>query len=80
MHLGQRLGQIAVALVGDDDDEPVSAMRKFAPVMPTSAARNFSAGSPRLGHQLHGSASMRVLRQLECGRRKSASTWSWVDG
>ena len=41
--------------------EPVSAMRKFAPVMPTSAARNFSRSTARASAtSAAGSSSARV--------------------
>ena len=53
--LGQRLRQIAIALVGDDDRGPVSATRKLAPVRPTSADEEFFAQDrARLGQQLLG--------------------------
>ena len=61
-------------------DEPVSAIRKLAPVMPTSAARNFCAQDlARLARRsCEGSISCRSGGSLVCRRRKSASTWSWV--
>ncbi len=42
--------------------EPVSAMRKLAPVMPTSAARNF-------GRRIWRASSVRVCGSLERARR-----------
>ena len=46
-------------------EEPVSAIRKLAPVMPTSAARNFSRRiCARLGDELGRLDQHAVLRQL----------------
>ena len=60
-------------------EEPVSAIRKFAPVMPTSAARNFSRRIRRASATSWvGSTSTRSFGRRVCRRRKSASTWSWV--
>ena len=59
--------------------EPVSAIMKLAPVMPTSAARNFSRRIWRASAtSCEGSISCRSAGSLVCRRRKSASTWSWV--
>ena len=46
-------------------EEPVSATRKLAPVMPTSAARNFSRRiCARLGDELRRLDQLAVGRQL----------------
>ena len=62
-------------------DVPVSAIRKFAPVMPTSAARKLLAQhAARLGEQRFA-ARTRSRSAARCvwTRRKSASTWSRVE-
>ena len=45
--LRQRGDQVAIALVGDEHDLPVSAISALAPIMPASAARNARRSSPR---------------------------------
>ena len=46
-------------------EEPVSAIRKLAPVMPTSAARNFSRRiCARLGDELRGLDELAACRQI----------------
>jgi hypothetical protein len=55
--LRQGLREVAVTLVGDDDAAPVSATRKLAPVMPTSAARK------RLRSLARASASTPAARE-----------------
>ena len=58
---------------------PVSAIRKFAPVMPTSAARNRSRRITRASvSKVCGSTSWRSTGRCVCTRRKSASICSWV--
>ena len=47
--------------------EPVSATRKFAPVMPTSADRNFSRSTPRASATSSAGSSRRGRRQDACG-------------
>ena len=60
-------------------DEPVSAIRKLAPVMPTSAARNFSRRIWRASPtSVAASVSTRSFGRCVCTRRKSASTCSCV--
>ena len=60
-------------------EEPVSAIRKLAPVMPTSAARNFSRRIWRASSTSWvGSISTRSFGSWVCRRRKSASTCSCV--
>ncbi len=63
---------------------PVSATRKFAPVMPTSASRKRSRRMPRASpSSVSGAVRSRSFGSLSCTRRKSASTWSrltWIAG
>jgi hypothetical protein len=51
-------------------DEPVSAIRKFAPVMPTSAARNFSRSTPRASSAVRGLTRCGLAREAVWLRRK----------
>ena len=76
MRLRQKPRQIAIALVGDDDRGAVSATRKFAPVMPASAASKWRRRhGARLGDQRGALVQRRVRRQpLMCALRKLLST------
>ena len=60
-------------------DVPVSAMRKFAPVIPTSAARNLERRIPRASFtSSRGSSRLRLGSRCVCSLRKSASTCALV--
>ena len=65
-------------------DEPVSAISRLAPVMPTSAARNFSRSTLRASATRYCAWSSRRSRgRRSCLRRKSASMVSllrWMTG
>ena len=63
---------------------PVSAIRKFAPVTPMSALRNFSRKMPRASaSSCSGCERSRPAGRSRCALRKSASTSSrvtWIAG
>ena len=65
-------------------DVPVSAMRKLAPVMPTSAARNFARSTWRASaSSCSGSARLRSGGRSRCALRNSCSTSfavRWIAG
>ena len=92
MDLGQRLREVAIALVGHDDRVPVSAIRKFAPGDADIGRQEAVAQhGARFGEQLHRlrevarRVEMRVdaaeialhLRRVEVhGRRDDVATAS----
>ena len=65
-------------------DEPVSAINRLAPVMPTSAARNFSRSSARASATRYSArSSLRSRGRRSCLRRNSSSIVSlvrWMTG
>ena len=64
--------------------DPVSAIRKLAPVMPTSARRKTSRSAPRASSVIwRASSSERSTGRSPCAPRKVSANWSlvrWIAG